>query len=122
MGLARQRLGPLFLPKVDPEDIVQSVFRTVFRRLAEKQFDLQSWNDLWGLLIRITCCKCCKWQEHFTAQCRDVRREAAPANDAEAFAVLLEFLDREPTADQALVLKETLALALGDLKGKDKDI
>ena len=40
--------------KVDPEDVVQSAFRSFFTRQAAGQFDVASWDDLWGLLVVIT--------------------------------------------------------------------
>ena len=54
IGLARSRLDHLIRGKLDPEDILQSVYRTFFRRHARDGFDLGSWDSLWGMLTVIT--------------------------------------------------------------------
>lgn len=40
IALARSRLGDRLRAKVDPEDVLQSVFRTFFLRYAGGQYDL----------------------------------------------------------------------------------
>jgi RNA polymerase sigma-70 factor (ECF subfamily) len=75
VGLARRRLDARLRPKVDPEEVVQSVFRTLFRRLADGEFDLADRHGLWALLVRITLRKCGQQLEHFQALCRDFQRE-----------------------------------------------
>ena len=40
--------------KVDPEDIVQSVYRSFFSRHQAGRFDLATWDSLWSLLTVIT--------------------------------------------------------------------
>ena len=41
-------------PRVDAEDVVQSVFRTFFRRAAEGQYEVPHGEDLWKLLLVIS--------------------------------------------------------------------
>src|SRR5262245_45829842 len=54
IALARRRLDPQILQKVDPEDVLQSVFRSFFRCQAAGQMDdLESWDNLWGMLVVI---------------------------------------------------------------------
>ena len=73
IGLARSRLDHLIRRKVDPEDILQSVYRTFFRRYARGAFDLESWDGLWGMLTVITVRKCDYRRKFFRAACRDVQ-------------------------------------------------
>jgi len=54
IGLARQNLDGRLQRKLGPEDVVQSVFRTVFRRLADGEFELGDWDSLWSLLTCVT--------------------------------------------------------------------
>ena len=84
IGLARTRLEGKIRAKVDPEDIMQSVFKSFFRRQAEEPFDLENWVSLWSLLTVLTLRKCGFRIRHFRTKARDVRREATPAADAAA--------------------------------------
>src|SRR6266478_2806061 len=54
IGLARTRLQGEMKRKVDPEDVMQSVFRSFFRRHADGKFELEGWDNLWSLLACIT--------------------------------------------------------------------
>lgn len=55
--LAASRMTPALQRRVGPEDIVQSVCRTFFRRSAEGQFELHGTASLWRLLCAITLTK-----------------------------------------------------------------
>src|SRR6266699_1837379 len=54
MALARRRISQRLASRVDPEDIVQSVFRTFFGRLKAGQFEIADQDDLCKLLVQIT--------------------------------------------------------------------
>lgn len=51
VGLARARTSEALGARIDPEDVVQSVFRTFFRRVADGQYDVPEGEDLWKLLL-----------------------------------------------------------------------
>ena len=88
IGLARSRLEPAIRQKVDPEDVMASVFKSFFLRHAGGQFELDDWDGLWSLLTVITLRKCGHKVEHFRAARRDVKREVhAPdtADDSSAW-------------------------------------
>jgi RNA polymerase sigma-70 factor (ECF subfamily) len=71
IGLARQHLDTRVRVKEDPEDVVQSVYKSFFVRLEKDQFEIASWDDLWSLLTIITVCKCADRRDYFRAQRRD---------------------------------------------------
>ena len=50
VGLARVHLDTLIRRKVDPEDVVQSAFKSFFLRFADRRFELKGWGGLWALL------------------------------------------------------------------------
>ena len=52
--LAEQHLSRKLAGRVDGEDVVQSVFRTFFRRSAAGEFRLDASDQLWRLLLTIT--------------------------------------------------------------------
>src|SRR5947209_4592390 len=53
-GLARARLSADVNARVDPEDIVQSVFRRFFHAARRGNYDAPNATDLWDLLLVIT--------------------------------------------------------------------
>jgi RNA polymerase sigma-70 factor (ECF subfamily) len=107
--LARNRLDERLRGKVDAEDVLQSVFRSFFRRQAEGHWDLAEESDPWRLLVRITVRKCHRRLDEFLAARRDVRREVGPA-DAEQPAI-----DPEPTPDEAAMLADTAETVMSRL-------
>jgi RNA polymerase sigma-70 factor (ECF subfamily) len=120
LALARARLSPLLRQKLDPEDVVQSVYRSFFRRCRAGQFDLASWQHLWQLLTVITLRKCASKSEHFRASRRDVAREvlrtgrdSGPVRGA---------VDRRPTPLEAAALHETVLQLLESLPPRDRPI
>ena len=82
VGLARRRLHAKIRSKVDPEDILQSVFRSFFRHQAAGEFPyLESWDELWGLLFTMTVRKCrAKWRLY-----QAERRDCPARNLPDAF-------------------------------------
>ena len=100
IALARKCLDRRLRGKVDPEDVLQSVFRSFCRRHAERKWDLADKSALWPLLVRITLRKCNRRLEHFFAARRDVRREEEAASAAQAA------IDPEPTPEEANMLAE----------------
>ena len=54
MRLAERNLQQNIRRRVDPEDIVQSAFRTVLRRMQAGDFSIENDDQLWRLLCAIT--------------------------------------------------------------------
>lgn len=54
IALARSRLPANLSQRFDPEDVVQSAYRSFFARARDGQFEVQPGNDLWQLLVAIT--------------------------------------------------------------------
>ena len=86
LRLAEQHLSRKLSGRVDGEDVVQSVFRTFFRRSAGGQFQIDSSAQIWKLLVRITVMKVRARGRYHSAQKRAVGAEmagrAAPDGDA----------------------------------------
>ena len=68
--------------RLDPEDIVQTVFRTFFRRVAQGNYDVPDGEEIWKLLLVIALNKIRAAGIHHKAAKRDVRRtNSGDAND-----------------------------------------
>src|SRR3954469_15180744 len=75
VALARGRFSRLLARKVDPEDVVQSAFKSFFVRHREGKLDVGDYGGLWNLLTFITLRKCADRAEYFLAERRDAARE-----------------------------------------------
>ena len=69
--------------RMDPEDVVQSVFRTFFARMKNDEFKIDAEDDLFKLLVRITVHKALRQIAHHRAAKRDPMHEAMQGSDAD---------------------------------------
>ena len=115
IGLARQHLDARLQHKVDPEDVVQSVYKSFFLRYGDGALAAEGWEGLWGLLTLITLRKCADRARYHRADRRNLAREELAPRDGEATAPWQAAVGREPTPDQAAALAETVELLLGRL-------
>ena len=79
-GLAARQSSPDLARRVAPEEIVQSVFRTFFRRAAQGTYDVPDGEEIWKLLLVIALNKVRTLGAHHRAQKRDVARTAGGAD------------------------------------------
>jgi RNA polymerase sigma-70 factor (ECF subfamily) len=120
--LARGQFDAVLRRKVDPEDVVQSAYKSFFIRFGAGKLEVRNWNNLWGLLTMITMRKCLDRVEYHRAQCRDVQREASAKLDAEGGEPWWEAVAREPTPPEAAVLRETVEQLLRELSEPERPI
>ena len=122
VSLTRRQFDAVLTRKVDPEDVVQSAYKSFFLRYGEGRLEVGDWDNLWSLLTLITLRKCLDRVKYHHAAGRDVRREAAPRPDAEGAEAWWEAVAREPTPEEAAVLGETVEQLLRDLDADDRPI
>jgi RNA polymerase sigma-70 factor (ECF subfamily) len=106
---------------VDPEDVVQSAYKSFFFRYGVGNLDVVNWNSLWGLLTLITVRKCAERAAYHRAERRDATREVSLRHGEEA-APWLEPFGREPTPLEAAVLSETVEQLLAGLDEEERSI
>ncbi|WP_146522392.1 RNA polymerase sigma factor [Stieleria varia] len=53
LSLANRNSGEALASRVDPEDIVQSIFRTFFRRASQGHYQIPDGDELWKLFLII---------------------------------------------------------------------
>jgi RNA polymerase sigma-70 factor, ECF subfamily len=107
-GLARRHLDARLTVKVDPEEVVQSAYKSFFIRHRGGSLDVGTWDGLWGLLTMITLRKCADRAAYYKAEKRDVARETIGPSADSAPAMVELALDREPQPDEAAALAETV--------------
>ena len=73
-GLVQSKLGTRLGSMTEPEDIVQSVFKSVFRGMQSGNYDAPPGTTLWNLLAVIAVRKLSNKANHHSAQCRDAGR------------------------------------------------
>lgn len=103
--------------RVDPDDIVQSVFRTFFRRAAAGQYEVPAGEELWKLFLVIGLNKVRAVAAFHKAARRDVRATAGGSEFDKA-------ADETPAADEAALsaLRLTIDELLAPLPATHREI
>jgi RNA polymerase sigma-70 factor (ECF subfamily) len=79
-ALVRARCSQQLARRLEPDDIVQSVFRRFFRRVLQGDYDVPPGEELWGLLLVIALNKIRTEETFHRAGKRDVRISAQPGD------------------------------------------
>jgi RNA polymerase sigma-70 factor (ECF subfamily) len=118
LALTAAQTSPDLARRIDPEDIVQSVFRTFFRRASEGQYTVPDGEEIWKLLLVIALNKVRATGAFHRAAKRDVRRtsggeayeravESQPSRDEDALNLLRmvveELLRSQPEAHRRMI-------------------
>ena len=106
--IATKNIQAALKRRFDGEDVVQSVFRTFFRRQKEEKLRIEHSEQLWRLLVRITLCKTRSRARQHTAGRRDARADKAIGAD-------WELLARAPSPQDAIALSEEVDAVLEGL-------
>lgn len=115
-NIARQRLAGRLQYKISADDVVQSVFKSFFRRNQLSQFQCPNWNALWGLLAKMAEHKCNQQFRRFHSSKRDVSRESEfPFSHASS-------PDNVPSPDQVVALQDVVAWSLGGMTDFQRDV
>jgi RNA polymerase sigma-70 factor (ECF subfamily) len=121
VGLARKHLDARIARKVDPEEVVQSAYKSFFVRQRDGKLEVGNWDGLWGLLTLITLRKCADRAEHYRAARRDVTREQYGTAGEDTPPPLWSLaVDREPEPFEAAALAETVEVLFQDAYDEDE--
>jgi len=113
--VASHNIHPALIKRFDGEDVVQSVFRTFFRRQDAGNLSIAHTEQLWKLLVTITLCKTRNQARKHTADKRDVRSEQESAAH--------EFFPRhQPAPEDALMFWEEVDWLLQGLPDRVGEI
>jgi RNA polymerase sigma-70 factor (ECF subfamily) len=120
VGVAQRRLSNKLAARVDPEDIVQSVFRSFFGRAQQGKFTFKEADDIWKLLVQITIHKTLKQVDFHRRGKRDAGAEVGSSEQQRD--LLLAHLSKEPTPDEATIFMDELEHFLQQQRPEDRKI
>lgn len=112
VSLAKSRLSSSVQARFDPEDIVQSAFRSFFRKIDTKELVLEDSAGLWRLLAAITINKTRKRLEFELALKRNPVREILAS----------ELAATSPSPEDALMLGDEVGAFLHGLSDRDRQV
>jgi RNA polymerase sigma-70 factor, ECF subfamily len=118
--LARRRISQRLASRVDPEDIVQSAYRTFFRRVKEGQFVFAEQDDLCKLLMRITLHKTLRRIAFHKAAKRDPAHETDQGEHHRER--LLAILDQDPTPEAEVEFFDQLREFMKKLRPNEQKV
>jgi RNA polymerase sigma-70 factor (ECF subfamily) len=121
MRLARRRIGQRMASRVDPEDVIQSAFRTFFVRVRNDEFTFDGENDLFKLLVRLTVNKTLRQIAYHRAAKRDPGKETGQGSDADT-DVLAGLVAHEPSPEVAVAVLEELERFMSQLPVFDRRV
>jgi RNA polymerase sigma-70 factor (ECF subfamily) len=108
LALARSQLPSKLARRVDAEDVVQSVYRSLFTGAREGLPDVQRGGDLWGLLVTITLRKIYDQVERNAAGKRAVSRDVSFGTEDSLLRLQPDVLAQYPSPLAAVALADEL--------------
>jgi eukaryotic-like serine/threonine-protein kinase len=111
-ALARNRLSSRLARRIDPEDVVMSVYRSFFAGARAGHFTLSRGGDLWRLLSAITKHKLFRQIRYDTAARRSLEREASIEQIDEG---RIPERDRTPSPEEVVACSDELEWIFGRL-------
>lgn len=127
LAFARRQLPACVRGRLDPEDVVQSVYRSFFKRLHAGQFAFEESHDLWRLLAAMTFRKARNAVRYHLRERRDTRREQSFVPDAHddrnpddgdldlMVACLEQLLSALPESRRAIIVRRLEGAAVPDI-------
>lgn len=94
-GLVRSKLGTRLSAMTEPEDIVQSVFKSMFRGMQSGNYDAPPGTTLWNLLAVIAVRKLSNKASHHAAQRRDSSRNVSLEVETDGLESAIEMASAE---------------------------
>jgi DNA-directed RNA polymerase specialized sigma24 family protein len=108
IGLARKKLDVRLGSKLDPEDVVQSVYRLLHARIGGAGLRAQSWEHLWGMLALLTAMRCKNWFRHYLGTQRRGLETSLPGEEEGGDEAPVPGDYKEPTPEEAAELADEL--------------
>lgn len=122
IALARSQLSSRIAQRVDPEDVVQSVYRSFFVESRDGRFELERGGELWRLLVTITFHKLRNQVKHGRRAKRNQDRECGFGSEDSLHVILGAALAGTPSPIEAVALADELQQIMAQLKPAQRPI
>lgn len=133
-ALASKQTSPQLASRFDPDDVVQSVFRTFFRRVSDGLYDVPPGEELWGLFLVLSLNKIRGLSRHHGAMKRDAKKtfgskaltklEKIDIHDETSLTVLTmvveELMDELPEKNRPVVELRIIGHTVDEIAAKTK--
>jgi RNA polymerase sigma factor (sigma-70 family) len=122
VALARGQLSSRLAHRVDPEDVVQSVYRSFFADSREGRFHFTRGGDLWQLLVTMTLHRLANHANRLGTQKRALSRERTFGSEDSLFGIGIPALVRDPSPLEAAALADELQRVLQFLEPPQRQV
>jgi RNA polymerase sigma-70 factor (ECF subfamily) len=122
IALTRSRLSSKMVQRIDPEDVVQSAYRSFFADSRDDRYDMERGGDLWQLLVTITLHKLHHHVTKASAQKRAVEREHNFGSEDSLLGLQAHLRTHEPSPVEAVALSELLEQVMGQLDPRERQM
>jgi RNA polymerase sigma-70 factor (ECF subfamily) len=121
-GIADSRLAPGLKRRFDADDVVQSTFRTFFRRAQGGQFQFEDNQRLWNLLLAIALTKLREKSRYHSRKLRSIEREhvTGPVKPGDSTLPEDSFTASAPAPDAAVELADAYETFLTSLDEQER--
>jgi len=108
IALARSRISGKLARRVDPEDVVQSVYRSFFINAREERYVFEQSGDLWRLLSSMTVNKVLRQVQHHRRRKRSIDQDQSIYGAGNDSGGPIEAIAAGPSPSEVLVMIEEL--------------
>lgn len=115
LNLVGRHLADKFNSRLDPDDVVQSVFRSIFRLTREGRFEFEGDSDFWKLLLTMALNKVRNTVRHHQAGKRTPAAESISTSADGVDGYIVNRLSSQPTLQEIVSFADMLELVLEQL-------
>jgi RNA polymerase sigma-70 factor (ECF subfamily) len=115
LNLVGRHLAGKFNSRLDPDDVVQSVFRSIFRLTREGRFEFEGDGDFWKLLLTMALNKVRNTVRHHQASKRDPAAESISTSSDGVDGYIVNRLSSQPTIQEIVSFTDMLEQVLKQL-------
>ena len=116
----RSRLSDKFAHRVDPEDVVQSAYRSFFDDTRGGRYEVERGGDLWRLLVTITLHKLQYHIRGLRTQKRAVEHEQNFGTEDSLHGLQAHVAARDPSPVEAVALADQLEQIMRALEPSER--